>query len=77
MARETQSNTELFEPGAAPAPGGSVIAVFVVSLLMIFGGFYLMGLAFSLEDPWHWLFAPALLLSVLGFVVAFRDRGDR
>lgn len=76
-AQPSESNAELFEPGAAPAPGGAVIALFLVAAIMVFGGFYGMGIAFSVPVPWHWIFFPSLLLTVAGFGVAFRSPSDR
>jgi len=76
-AQQSESSAELFEPGSAPAPGAAVIGTFLLTFILVFGGFYIMGSAFSVPDPWGWIFFPGLLLTTLGFLVAFRSQSDR
>lgn len=55
------------------------IPVFVVSAILVFGGFYLMGLAPSIAGAELWLFLAGILVDAIGFWIAFgwwqaRDR---
>ncbi|CAG7605066.1 hypothetical protein ACFPZL_08300 [Leucobacter soli] len=74
--QQSESNTELFEPGSAPAAGGALIGQFLISIILVFGGFYLMAVAPSyLDGDGHigfWIFAAALAACSLGFWTAFR-----
>ncbi|KKI17107.1 MULTISPECIES: hypothetical protein [unclassified Leucobacter] len=47
------------------------IPVFVVSAILVFGGFYLMGLAPSIAGAELWLFLAGILVDTIGFWIAF------
>lgn len=47
------------------------IPVFVVAAILVFGGFYLMGLAPSVEGAELWLFLAGILVDAIGFWIAF------
>ena len=62
----------LFVASAQPKPSLTTILLFVLVALLVFGGFYLMGAAFSVaEGLGFWFFAGGLALDVIGFWLAF------
>lgn len=66
-----QSGSSVFAPSAAaPASFGSVLR-FLLSLVLVFGGFWVMSLAFSYEGWGAELFVGGLLLDALGLWLAF------
>ena len=63
--------TAVFAPSPRPRLAASSFFALVVSFIFIFGGFYLMSLAFSFEDIGIWLFAGGMLADTIGFWIAF------
>ena len=70
----------VFAPSPRPRMAASTVIALLVSTILVFGGFYLMGSAFSHgESAGLWLFAGGLAADVIGFWIAFgwlpsRDR---
>ncbi|MBL3700682.1 hypothetical protein [Leucobacter luti] len=60
-----------FVPTPNPPISASTIIGFIISAVLVFGGFYLMGLAFSVPGAEIWLFAGGLGVDALGLWIAF------
>lgn len=74
----------LFEPSPHPRMSAFDLLCFLVSAALVFGGFYVMSLAFTYEEWGFWLFFGGVLLDALGLWMAFglipnwrAKRGDR
>ncbi len=69
------TNESLFEESSQGAVSAVTAVVFVLSLLLAFGGLYVMSLAFDtgiVEGMvGFWVFAAGLLASVVGFALPF------
>lgn len=62
----------VFAPSPRPRMAASTVFALLASVILVFGGFYLMGSAFSYgEGPGIWLFAGGLAADVIGFWLAF------
>lgn len=69
-------SNELFESSSVPGSSAGAIFTVVLAAIFVFGGFYVMALAFDVPgDVGFWLFSASLLMEVIGFWIAFR--GDR
>lgn len=62
---------DLFEPASGPGAGAATVLVFIIALVLVFGGFYLMGSAFGATEHGFWIFAAGLAADTLGFWLAF------
>ncbi|WP_449278134.1 hypothetical protein [Leucobacter sp. GX24907] len=65
------SENNLFVPAEQKSSGAGAIAGFVISLLLVFGGFWVMSIAFSTPGLEVELFMGGLLMDVVGFWLAF------
>ena len=62
----------LFTPAITPKVSAGDVFRFVIASILVFGGFYLMGLTFSLPTEWHILtFSAGIIIDAIGFVIAF------
>lgn len=61
----------LFEPSQTPRVPASDITLIVLAMVLVFGGFYMMGLAFSYEHLAFWLFGGGIVVDAIGFWIAF------
>lgn len=68
---ESGRTDALFVASAQPKPSAGSILVFILSAVLVFGGFYLMGMAFSVEGAGLWLFSGGLIATVVGFWIPF------
>lgn len=62
----------VFAPSPRARLSGSTVLALLASVILVFGGFYLMSLAFSFgETAGLWLFVGGLAADVIGFWLAF------
>lgn len=61
----------LFIPDPNPRITATEIALFLFSAIFVFGGFYVMGLAFSFPGLGFQMFGGGLLLDAFGLWIAF------
>lgn len=67
----TAPSTSLFQPSPNPRLSALEVAVLLLSLVLVFGGFYLMGAAFG-DNQWGLeTFAAGLLVDALGLWLVF------
>lgn len=63
------------DPLFTPAPNRRIsagsVTLFIISSVFVFGGFWVMSLAFSYEDIAIWLFGGGIILDALGLWMAF------
>lgn len=71
------ARSSVFEASSEPGAGAGVIALFVLSIVLVFGGFYVMSLAFGAHDFGLELFALGLLLDAAGLWLAFTSLRGR
>ncbi|GAA1629586.1 hypothetical protein [Leucobacter chromiireducens] len=60
-----------FVPNPHPRHGATTIIGFLVSAILVFGGFYMMGMAFSVPGAEFLLFAGGIIVDAIGLWVAF------
>ncbi|SJN10679.1 hypothetical protein FM113_09800 [Leucobacter sp. 7(1)] len=60
-----------FVPNPHPRHGASTIIGFIVAAALVFGGFYMMGMAFSVPGAEFLLFAGGIVVDAIGLWVAF------
>ena len=79
MATPETSNTsgQLFEPTPRSRMSAGDVLLFVVSLVLMLGGFYLMGVAFDFQQWGLELFGAGLLAEALGFWLVFGAIANR
>lgn len=65
------SSAELFQPSPAQSLSGLERVVFVLALILVFGGFWLMGSAFGGNEFGIETFAGGLAADAVGFWLAF------
>ncbi|MBP6683963.1 MAG: hypothetical protein KA158_00960 [Leucobacter sp.] len=68
---ETAAPERLFEPSPTPRMPASEIAFIILAMVLVFGGFYMMALAFSVPEWAFWLFGGGIIVDAIGFWVAF------
>ncbi|KAM9863936.1 hypothetical protein ACI1US_00095 [Leucobacter sp. BZR 635] len=68
---ETPAPKPLFEPSPTPRMPASEIFLIILAMVLVFGGFYMMGLAFSVPEWAFWLFGGGIIVDAIGFWVAF------
>ena len=71
--------TAVFAPSPRPRLSPGSLILVILCFVLVFGGFYLFGAAFTYEEIGIWLFSGGLLLDTIGFWIAFgiipsRDR---
>ena len=67
-----QSSQSLFQPSEAESVTFGSFLLFVLSAIFVFGGFYLMSIAFSVADHWGIAaFAGGLAADAFGLWLAF------
>lgn len=66
----TAPSTSLFQPSPTPRLSALEVVIFVLSIVLIFGGFYLFGAAFGHEWAFE-LFAAGIIADTIGFWLAF------
>lgn len=66
-------NDELFAQASRPAASFGTILLFLITFVMLVGGFYLFGISFEYGESMTsiWLFTAGLLLDSLAFWLAF------
>lgn len=70
----------LFQTSSHPRLTFGTLLLFLLSMVFVLGGFYLMGAAFGGSEADHWLFAGGLAADAFGFWMAFGlipNRGQR
>lgn len=60
-----------FIPSENPPVGASTVIGFIVASVLVFGGFYMMGMAFSVPGAEIWLFAGGIIVDAIGLWIAF------
>lgn len=65
------SENNLFVPAEQKSSGAGAIAGFVLSLVLVFGGFWVMSIAFTTAGYELPLFLGGMLMDVVGFWLAF------
>ena len=68
---ETAAPEPLFQPSHTPRLPALDIVLIIVSMLLVFGGFYMMALAFSIHEWAIWLFVGGIVVDAIGFWIAF------
>lgn len=66
----TATSTSLFQPSPNPRLSALEVVAFVLSMVLVFGGFYLFAAAFGHEWALE-LFAAGLIAETIGFWIAF------
>lgn len=71
--------TAVFAPSPRPRLSAGSLLLIILCFVLVFGGFYMMGAAFTYEEIGIWLFSAGILVDALGFWIAFgilpnRDR---
>ncbi len=61
----------LFAPTPTPRASAGTVLAFLFAIVMVFGGFYLMGHAFSSPDFGIWWFTAGVLADAFGLWFAF------
>ena len=62
----------VFAPSTQPSAGAGTVVLFIITALLVFGGFYVMSMAFHLEPATAiWVFSIGLLMDVIGFWLPF------
>lgn len=72
-----KAGSSVFEASSEPGAGAGIIALFVLSIVLVFGGFYVMSMAFGAHAFGFEVFAAGLLLDALGFGLAFTSLRNR
>lgn len=67
----TTASKELFQPAPTARLSGLERVVLVFSLILVFGGFYVMSLAFTFQEWGIELFSLGLLLDAVGLWIPF------
>ena len=67
----TTASKELFEPAPTARLSGFERVVLVFSLILVFGGFYVMSLAFTFHEWGIELFAAGIILDAIGLWIPF------
>lgn len=70
-APEKPAPDSLFLPSATPRMPASDVALIILAMVLVFGGFYVMGLAFSIHEWAIWLFGGGIVVDAIGFWIAF------
>lgn len=60
-----------FIPSAQPRLSAGSLLLVILAFILVFGGFYLMSIAFTFHDHGFWIFAGGLAADVIGFWLAF------
>lgn len=60
-----------FVPNPHEPASASTIIGFIVAAALVFGGFYMMGMAFSVPGAEFWLFGGGIVIDAIGLWVAF------
>lgn len=68
---ENSAPERLFEPSPTPRLPASEIVLILLAMALVFGGFYMMALAFSVPEWAFWLFGGGIVVDAIGFWVAF------
>lgn len=72
MSATNKYDNNVFTPGSRPKPSFATIILSIVSIAMIIGGFYLMGLAFEYDELTAIMFfAGGLMLDTIAFYLLF------
>lgn len=69
--QDTAAPQALFVPNPAPKHSAATIIGFIVAALFVFGGIYMVGLAFSVPGAEFWLFGGGLVVDAIGLWIAF------
>ncbi len=69
--RTRESHESPFVPGTNPRISAGSIIGFIVAAALVFGGFYMMGMAFSVPGAEIWLFGGGIMVDALGLWIAF------
>lgn len=69
--QQSASQTSPFATSPHPRLSGSTVLLFLIAAILVFGGFYLMGAAFSVTTGALWMFAGGLAADTLGFWLVF------
>lgn len=72
-----RAGSSVFEASSEPGAGAGIIALFVLSIVLVFGGFYVMSMAFGAHEFGIEVFAAGLLLDTIGFFLAFTSFRNR
>lgn len=77
--RSQPAESHLFEPAPQARPSAVTVLLFVITSILVFGGFHVMSLAFTFEEWGIPLFSAGILLDALGLWIVFgvipaRDR---
>lgn len=70
-APEKPAQERLFEPSPTPRMPFSEVLLVVLAMVLVFGGFYMMALAFSMHEWALWLFGGGIVVDAIGFWIAF------
>lgn len=63
--------TSPFVPNPNPPASASTVIGFIIAAALVFGGFYMMGMAFSVPGAEIWLFAGGIMVDAVGLWIAF------
>lgn len=78
MAGVDNARNDLFETSDGPGSSAGAVLRVIIAAVLVFGGFYLMGISFELEEGLgFWMFSAALLAEGVGFWTAFRGDSTR
>ncbi|MBL5972735.1 MAG: hypothetical protein D3X82_02895 [Candidatus Leucobacter sulfamidivorax] len=62
----------VFAPSTQPSAGVGSVLLVILTAVLVFGGFYVMSIAFSFEPAIAaWVFCAGLALDVIGFWLSF------
>lgn len=62
----------VFAPSTQPSAGAGTVLLVIVTALLVFGGFYVMSMAFHLDPVTAiWVFSIGLLMDIIGFWLPF------
>ncbi|MCW2287151.1 hypothetical protein [Leucobacter luti] len=60
-----------FVPNPHEPASASTVIGFIIAAALVFGGFYMMGMAFSVPGAEFWLFGGGIVVDAVGLWVAF------